>query len=110
MERLELTLHPDKTRIVELWTGEEGFDFLGMHHRNTRAETGQNRMYYTTQQWLFTKVEKHIREVVKERNAPPKMRRVSLEEHMKWLNLRIQGWKSYYATPYSAKWMTKLAK
>ncbi len=50
MERLELTLHPTKTRIVGLWTGEEGFDFLGMHHRKTKAETGQNRVYYTTQQ------------------------------------------------------------
>jgi len=29
MERLELTLHPTKTRIIGLWTGEEGFDFLG---------------------------------------------------------------------------------
>lgn len=108
MARLELTLHPTKTRIVGLWTGEEGFDFLGMHHRKTRAETGQNRVYYTTQQWLCTKAEKHIRDVVKERLAPPKMRGLSFQEHVNWLNLRIQGWKNYYATPYSANWMTKL--
>ncbi|MFD2876471.1 group II intron reverse transcriptase/maturase [Paenibacillus rhizoplanae] len=38
MERLELTLHPVKTRIVGLWTGEEGFDFLGMHHRKKRKQ------------------------------------------------------------------------
>ncbi|MBW5449472.1 group II intron reverse transcriptase/maturase [Cohnella sp. CFH 77786] len=108
MERLELTLHPEKTRIVGLWTGEEGFDFLGMHHRKTKAETGQNRVYYTTQQWLCAKAENHIREVVKERLAPPKMRHVSFQEHVDWLNLRIQGWKNYYATPYSSKWMSKL--
>ena len=108
MERLELTLHPEKTRIVGLWTGEEGFDFLGMHHRKTKAETGQNRAYYTTQQWLCKKAEKHIREVVKERLAPPSMRSVSFEEHVKWLNPRIQGWKNYYATPHSTKWMVKL--
>ncbi|CAG7653352.1 hypothetical protein PAESOLCIP111_06744 [Paenibacillus solanacearum] len=108
MERLELTLHPEKTRIVGLWTGKEGFDFLGMHHRKTKAETSQNRVYYTTQQWLCTKAEKHIREVVKERLAPPKMRHVSFQEHVDWLNLRIQGWKNYYTTPYSSKWMTKL--
>ncbi|WP_233567716.1 group II intron reverse transcriptase/maturase [Cohnella faecalis] len=106
--RLELTLHSEKTRIVGLWTGEEGFDFLGMHHRKTKAETGQNRVYYTTQQWLCAKAENHIREVVKERLAPPKMRRVSFQEHVDWLNLRIQGWKNYYATPYSSKWMAKL--
>jgi len=108
MERLELTMHPEKTRIVGLWTGEEGFDFLGLHHRKTKAETGQSRVYYTTGQWLCTKAEEHIREVVKERLAPPNMRHVSFEEHVKWLNPKIQGWKNYYATPYSSKWMAKL--
>lgn len=108
MEKLELTLHPTKTRIVGLWTGEEGFDFLGMHHRKAKAETGQNRVYYTTQQWLCAKAEKHVREVVKERLSPPRMRYKSFQEQVDWLNLRIQGWKNYYTTPYSTKWMTKL--
>lgn len=38
MERLELTLHPEKTRIVGLWTGDEGFDFLGIPHRKTKEK------------------------------------------------------------------------
>ncbi|MCE5168290.1 hypothetical protein LQV63_03030 [Paenibacillus profundus] len=67
MERLELTLHPTKTRIVGLWTGEEGFDFLGLHHRKKKAKTANGQVYYTTQQWLTEKAEKRIREVVKER-------------------------------------------
>lgn len=46
MERLELTLHPTKTRIVGLWTEEEGFDFLGMHHRKTKAETSKGRVLH----------------------------------------------------------------
>jgi hypothetical protein len=82
MERLELTLHPEKTRVVGLWTGEQGFDFLGMHHRKTKAETSQGRVYYTTQQWLTTKAEKHIREVIKERLAPSSARGQSLEDHV----------------------------
>ena len=41
MKRLELTLHPTKTRLVGLWTGKVGFDFLGMHHRKTKAETSK---------------------------------------------------------------------
>jgi len=108
MERLELTLHPEKSRIVGLWTGEEGFDFLGMHHRKTKAETGRSQVYYTTQQWLCKKAEKHVREVVRERLASPSMRSTSFEEHVKWLNPKIQGWKNYYATPHSTKWMAKL--
>ncbi|WP_340007218.1 group II intron reverse transcriptase/maturase [Paenibacillus sp. FSL K6-0276] len=108
MERLELTLHPTKTRIVGLWTGNEGFDFLGMHHRKTKAETSQGKVYYTTQQWLTQKAEERIREVVKERLAPPSMRSRSFEEHVEWLNPKIQGWRNYYYTNYSQKKLAKL--
>ncbi|MCY9660680.1 group II intron reverse transcriptase/maturase [Paenibacillus chondroitinus] len=108
MERLELTLHPTKTRIVGLWTGEEGFDFLGMHHRKTKAETSQGVVYYTTQQWLTTKAEERIREVVKGRLSPPSMRSRTFEEHVEWLNPKIQGWKNYYYTNYSQRKLAKL--
>ncbi|ULO05045.1 group II intron reverse transcriptase/maturase [Paenibacillus sp. 19GGS1-52] len=108
MERLELTLHPTKTRIVGLWTGDEGFDFLGMHHRKTKAETSQGKVYYTTQQWLTKKAEERIREVVKERLAPPSMRSKSFAEQVKWLNPKIQGWRNYYYTNYSQKRLAKL--
>ncbi|AIQ26785.1 reverse transcriptase [Paenibacillus sp. FSL P4-0081] len=108
MERLELTLHPTKTRIVGLWTGDEGFDFLGMHHRKTKAETSQGKVYYTTQQWLTKKAEERIRGVVKERLAPPSMRSRSFVEHVEWLNPKIQGWRNYYYTNYSQKRLAKL--
>ncbi|CAM4399521.1 group II intron reverse transcriptase/maturase [Paenibacillus phoenicis] len=108
MERLELTLHPTKTRIVGLWTGEEGFDFLGMHHRKTKAETSQGKVYYTTQQWLTKKAEERIRSVVKDRLAPPGMRSKSFAEQVEWLNPRIQGWRNYYYTNYSQKRLAKL--
>ena len=108
MERLELTLHPTKTRIVGLWTGEEGFDFLGMHHRKTKAETSTGKVYYTTQQWLTKKAEERIREVVKERLAPPHMRSCTFAEHLAWLNPKIQGWRNYYYTPYSQLKLAKL--
>lgn len=108
MERLELTLHPTKTRIVGLWTGEEGFDFLGMHHRKSKAETSTGKAYYTTQQWLTRKAEERIREVVKGRLAPPSMRSRSFAEHTAWLNPKIQGWRNYYYTPYSQLKLAKL--
>lgn len=108
MERLELTLHPTKTRIVGLWTGDEGFDFLGMHHRKTKAETSQGKVYYTTQQWLTKKAEERIRGVIKERLSPPSMRSRSFTEHVKWLNPKIQGWRNYYYTSYSQKRLAKL--
>lgn len=108
MQRLELTVHPEKTRLVGLWDGTQGFDFLGMHHRKTRAETSKGQGYFTTQQWLTRKAEQHIRDVVKERLAPPSARGLSMKQHVEWLNPKIQGWKNYYSTPYSSQKMAKL--
>ncbi|WP_434510908.1 group II intron reverse transcriptase/maturase [Desulfitobacterium sp. AusDCA] len=108
MKRLDLTLHPTKTRLVGMWTGKEGFDFLGMHHRKTKAETSRAWTYYTTQQWLSKKAEQHIRDEIKERLAPPSARMLSVEDHVEYLNPKIRGWKNYYATPYSQIKMAKL--
>lgn len=108
MKKLDMTVHPTKTKLVGLWTGEQGFDFLGMHHRKTKAETSRGWTYYTTQQWLNKKAEQHIRDEVKARLAPPSARMMSLEEHIKFLNPKIRGWKNYYATPYSQLKMAKL--
>jgi RNA-directed DNA polymerase len=33
LDPIGLRLHPEKTRIVHLARGAEGFDFLGFHHR-----------------------------------------------------------------------------
>ena len=108
MKKLDLTVHPTKTRLVGLWTGKEGFDFLGMHHRKTKAETSQARVYYTTQQWLTKKAEQHIRDEIKSRLAPPAARILSMKEHVEYLNPKIRGWKNYYATPYSQLKLAKL--
>ena len=108
MKGLELTLHPTKTRIVGLWGGENGFDFLGMHHRKKRAETSKGQKYYITQQWLCRKAEQHIRDVVKERLASPKARVQTAQEHVEWLNPKIRGWRNYYGTTFSRRQMAKL--
>jgi len=108
MKRLELTMHPTKTRLVGIWSGKEGFDFLGMHHRKAKAETSMGQVYYTTQQWLTKKAEQHIRDVVKERLAPPAARVQSLESHIEYLNPKIRGWRNYYTSPYSTRIMAKL--
>ena len=108
MRKLDLTIHPDKTKMVEFYGGKEGFDFLGMHHRKTKAETAKCKVYRTTQQWLTIKAEKHIREKVRDRLARPSARMESLQEHVNFLNPKIRGWRNYYRTPYSYRHMAKL--
>ena len=38
LTRLGLELHPEKTRLVDLSRGREGFDFLGQHVRKYNGE------------------------------------------------------------------------
>ena len=40
---LGLRLHPDKTRIVFIGDGKDGFDFLGFSHRKTPSKWGDRR-------------------------------------------------------------------
>ena len=108
MARLELSLHPTKTKLVSLWEGKEGFDFLGMHHRSAKAQTSQNKTYYTLQQWPCEKAMKSIRSKVKEGLAPPNRRSLSLKSHIAFLNPKIRSWKNYYTTPYSHRQMIQL--
>lgn len=51
MAKLELELHPEKTKIVSMWDGKEGFDFLGMHHRRMTNETSKGARYQETFQY-----------------------------------------------------------
>lgn len=108
MRKLDLTIHPDKTKTIEFYSGKEGFDFLGMHHRKTKAETAKCKVYCTTQQWLTAKAERHIREEVRSRLAPPSARMHSVQEHIDFLNPKIRGWRNYYRTPFSYRQMAKL--
>ena len=44
MAKLDLKLHPVKTKIVSMWDGKEEFDFLGMHHRRMTRGTYQSKL------------------------------------------------------------------
>jgi RNA-directed DNA polymerase len=64
MTRLKLTLHPTKTRIVDM--GEEGFDFLGFHfHKLKSKKTGKLLPYI----WPSQKAVKAVREKIRQITA-----------------------------------------
>jgi Retron-type reverse transcriptase len=67
--RLGLELHPDKTRRVRLFDGEEGFDFLGCHlhkHLSGRVWEKTGRKLYFLQRWPSQRSMQQIRRQVKE--------------------------------------------
>ena len=60
MQRLGLMLHPEKTRIVRLNWGKEGFNFLGWHVRKRRS-IQRNPRWHFVQRWPSPKAMKNIR-------------------------------------------------
>lgn len=108
MAKLDLKLHPVKTKIISMWDGKEGFDFLGMHHRRMTTETRKGQLYKEAYQYPSRKAMKKMKAEVK-RNVNRRSLLVTKEEDLiKNLNPKITGWKNYYSTKRNKKWMQAL--
>lgn len=101
MKRLELQLHPGKTRIVHLGGGKEGFDFLGLHHRRIKVKSRQGREFYTTVRWPSKKAMKKMRQRIKTLLEPGGVLSWKPEWLVAELNPIIRGWRNYYSLPYN---------
>lgn len=95
MNRLSLELSKEKTQIVNLWGGKEGFDFLGYHNRKVRMETNTGREYWALERWISKKAERRVKEKVKALLNKATTYR-DLEDVIKDLNRKIVGWRNYY--------------
>ena len=108
MGKLDLKLHPVKTKIVCMWDGKEGFDFLGMHHRRMTTETRQGSTFQETYQYPSRKAMKKMKSAIKSNVNSRSLLVASEEDLIKNLNPKITGWKNYYTTKTSDKWMQAL--
>ena len=96
LERLRLTLHPEKTRIVELGPGKEGFTFLGCHLRIVRSHFRKQEYLF---RWPSPKSMNRIRDRVRE--ITDRARRAGmkdLREVIGDLNPVLRGWGHYFRT------------
>ncbi|SHE10550.1 Group II intron-encoded protein ltrA [Chlamydia abortus] len=96
-QKLELTMNTSKSKLVNLWAGKEGFDFLGHTHRRMPYWLKTGKVYYYLRSVPSKKALKKMRERVKEELAPRKRLGMSLNDLTKRMNPIIQGWKNYYA-------------
>lgn len=108
MGKLDLKLHPVKTKIVCMWDGKKGFDFLGMHHRRMTTETRQGNTFQETYQYPSRKAMKKMKTAIKSNVNNRSLLVASEEDLIKNLNPKITGWKNYYTTKTSDKWMQAL--
>ncbi len=96
MERLSLELHPEKTRIVELGLGREGFVFLGCYLRIVLS-------YLKRREYLFrwpapramNRIRARIRELT-DRRRWAGMR--DIRQVVEVLNPVLRGWGNYFRT------------
>jgi RNA-directed DNA polymerase len=90
MDILKLTLHPTKTRIVDM--GRDGFDFLGFHFHKKKSKKSGKLLPYI---WPSQKAMKAIRGKI--HYITERMRLSNpLSEVIKFLNRIIRGWRNYF--------------
>jgi RNA-directed DNA polymerase len=95
MSRLELELNTEKTKIVNLWGGKEGFIFLGFENRKVKMNKKSGVEYYALEEWICKEKQKVIKEKVKETLKDATLYQ-DIEVVIKRLNLKVVGWRNYY--------------
>jgi RNA-directed DNA polymerase len=105
MAGLGLALHPDKTRVVDLRNGAEGFDFLGCHfHARMSGRLWEQRgiTRYYLHRWPSPRAMKRARQRVKDLTGRSRVG-MELEDVIYDLNLFLRGWGGYFRTGNAAR-------
>ncbi len=101
---LGLELHPDKTKVVDLRDGREGFDFLGWHFRarvsGRLLERGVRRYYL--HRWPSQRSLKRLRAKVKAKTGRNRVGIGDVRELIAELNPILRGWGNYFRTGNAA--------
>jgi len=101
---LGLSLHPDKTRVVDLREGKEGFDFLGCYFGARMSDKlwEQKRVVrYYLHRWPSVRSMKRARVRVKALTSRSQVGQ-QLEDVIARLNLFLRGWDNYFRTGNAA--------
>jgi group II intron reverse transcriptase/maturase len=98
LNTLGLRLAPEKTRIVRLAGGAEGFDFLGFHHR--MAKSRKDGRWYLLK-WPSTRAMASIRGKIREQTGRNRAR-LPLEWAVENVNRVVRGWGNYFRYGNSA--------
>jgi len=101
---LGLTLHPDKTRVVDLREGKQGFDFLGCHlHARFSGKVWEKygKVRYYLHRWPSERSMKRARARIKALTARSQVGQ-QLKDVIGRLNLFLRGWGNYFRTGNAA--------
>jgi group II intron reverse transcriptase/maturase len=94
MDRLGLTLHPAKTRLVDLRRGKESFVFLGCTIRKKRS-IQRNPRWHFMQRWPSPKARQKLRDRVRELTSARQSGK-DVKQIIAELNPVLRGWGNYF--------------
>lgn len=94
LTRLGLTLHPVKTRVVNLGDGQEGIDFLGFHCRKVESWRYRGKKYL--QKWPSQRAMKAVRERIRAITAPRHRLPEAVAAIVDEVNPVLRGWGAYF--------------
>jgi group II intron reverse transcriptase/maturase len=101
MERLSLRLHPDKTRIVELGLGKQGFVFLGCYLRIVLSRfKGREYLFRWPSPRAMARIRARVRELTDRRRWAGLK---DIRQVIQVLNPVLRGWGNYFRTG-NASW------
>jgi len=95
--KLELTMNTEKSKLVNIWQCDQGFDFLGHHLRRMPVWRKGGKVARILRCVPSKKAMKKMRVKVKEATAPRSLLKKRLGDLVKKLNPMITGWRNYYA-------------
>jgi RNA-directed DNA polymerase len=103
---LRLELHPEKTKVVELGIGKEGFDFLGCHFRIVRSHfRGRSYLFRWPSRRAMNAIRRRLRELTVRRRWAG-MRDIC--DVIAVLNPVLRGWGGYFRTGNASKQFNSL--
>lgn len=109
MNKLDLTLSTEKSKLVNIWDHSTGFDFLGLHHRKFPVLNKGGSKVYVMSHIPSKKAMKVMRRKIKEYTAPRNKLFWSLDEMVQGLNRKLEGFKRYYfISPIAKQWGRKI--